>query len=136
MTAAISPAHPIGAAARSSNRVVARFRRHRGWFHGVVRATNDDGTLDISFDDGDREPSAQVADVRVMTNVRLVVNELPAPVPEDWLRRERERLRRDASRGNGTAPAATWAITASDSISLLLRAASSLSCRRGEAFFG
>ena len=35
--------------------VDARFGRKRGWFPGVVRHINEDGTLAIDFDDGDQE---------------------------------------------------------------------------------
>eukprot|EP00940_MAST-03C_sp_MAST-3C-sp2_P002666 g2666.t1 len=44
--------------------VEARYDGRRKWFAGIVRHVNDDGTLDINYDDGDKERGIETQCVR------------------------------------------------------------------------
>src|SRR6185312_6509208 len=49
--------------------IEALFRGGSKWFSGVIDKVNRDGTYDIRYDDGDREPSVPTEKIRVKGGV-------------------------------------------------------------------
>ena len=57
----------------AGDRVVGRFNAGASWYPGTIEKVAEDGTVDISYDDGDREKGVQPSLVRVSKRRRAEV---------------------------------------------------------------